>query len=98
MSQSAPLFTLSALLSQRLHLSAVADGDWPRIVELAVEHSLAPMLLWVIEQSQLPIRPVWTPLLTDARKVAGYALLLEETQREINAALTDAGIPVIWLK
>src|SRR5690349_7842631 len=98
MAYAAPLLTLSSLLSQRLHPSAVADDEWPRLVELALEHSVAPMLLWIIEQSQLPFKAVWMPLLAQARQTTGYSLLLEETRLEINIALTAAQIPVMWLK
>ena len=45
------LFTLSALISQQLNPQSVSDDLWPEVIELALQHGLGPMLLWVVKES-----------------------------------------------
>ena len=99
-SSKSPLFTLSALISQQLNPQSVSDDLWPEVIELALQHGLGPMLLWVVKESDIDTTsdPLWVPLVLSTREVVVYTMALEHAQSRVDAALTKAGIPALWLK
>ena len=48
-----PLFILSALISQQIRPEFVSADLWPEVIELAMQHGLGPMLLWVAKEGEL---------------------------------------------
>lgn len=91
---------LGALVAGQLSPAEVPIGEWTLLAELALEHGLGPMLWYAVNERDpaLAARPVLHPLLLAAlRATANYAGL-EQAQRQVDAALTAAGIPCVWLK
>lgn len=93
------LCLLASVISGETPPADIAEQDWPRVTEMAHRHGLEPMLWWTLRQTgqEAPSR-VWGSL--ERRALAstlGYAIQAH-SQQEINAALTKAGIPALWLK
>ena len=58
------------------------------------------MLLWVVKESDIDVTldPLWMPLVLSTREVVVYNMALEHAQSQVDAALTKACIPALWLK
>ena len=91
---------LTALVSQRLSPKSVDDDQWSEIVELALHHSLAPMLYWVIKGAGINPEsdPRWSSLKSATQQSATKFILLDRARFLFNTALKDASIRTIWLK
>lgn len=94
------LLMLGGLVSQERPQHDSSAHSWPALAGLALQHGLGPMLFWSLKQRGVDVNAHsgLHPLVEVTHQTAmGYALL-EKTQREVNAALHDAGIPALWLK
>lgn len=71
------------------------------LVGTAIRHNLAPLLLWSLKQ-RAPLDPALAaqlaPLQAQARQVAARYVLLKTTRAHVDATLSAAGIPALWLK
>lgn len=95
------LGVVSALISGDLSPRAVIPGQWPEIVELALLHGVGPMLLWSLSRAGMDTAPdvSWVaPLKGHSRLVAVNHIRLKTAQWEAHKALSEAGIPALWLK
>lgn len=91
---------LCRLVLGRADPAGIDQTAWPALVRLAGQHGLAPLLAWRLGQAGLTAwRDAQQPALTQAlRRAATYWLVLESVRQTVDAALNDAGIPVLWLK
>lgn len=92
--------TLAHLLSNQLSPAEVAQDQWPPLIELAVDHGVAGMLLWSLRQAGWVHTgdPTWEPLLEATRRNGRRSVLQEKARLVASGALDRAGIPVVWLK
>ena len=102
-----PISQLSSawsLLQLRQILSAaslpdIAPSEIPALIELARVQSVAPYLYWKLRALGADMNaPAWQPLDAIYQTHTRAYLDLKNAAGKINAALTEAGIPAIWLK
>ncbi|MBN2306201.1 MAG: nucleotidyltransferase family protein [Anaerolineae bacterium] len=100
MNQSPAFYTLAALTTGQLAPRDVPAEAWPDVIAQALQHGLGPTLLWITKHIEtVPgANSYWDTMIASARQTALYFALMERAQYEINTALSEAGIPVIWLK
>lgn len=80
-------------------LSVSTAGEKTSLVATALDHGLGPMLLWALERQGVDTSdPVWSPLITATRHSTIYYMLAVASQKQINVALSQAGIPAVWFK
>jgi hypothetical protein len=95
---------LTALLTQQVEPSSVPADHWPPIIETALAHDLAPMLYWVVKQSNAAApavdldRELWRPVKSAALQTAAQYEMYEDVLKQADTALRAAGIPALWLK
>lgn len=100
MKESPSLYRLGALVSQQIAPQDIPREAWPEIISLALQHGLAPMLLWVTKNNapHVVTEPVWSPVITATRGAAVHHIILDGARKEVGAALNEAHIPMLWLK
>jgi hypothetical protein len=100
MRESSTLCKLGALVSQQINPKDVPKEAWHEIIEAALQHGLAPMLLWVTKQSAPAIvtEPLWTPIIIATRGTGVRFISLEAARKQVSMALDAAQIPALWLK
>jgi Uncharacterised nucleotidyltransferase len=94
------LRTVCQIISRQLDPRLVTDDEWEGLIEQASIHGLAPMLVWLLEDSGCnpKTRSIWMPLIENRRQTALRYMLLEKAQRDLHHAFIQAGISCIWLK
>lgn len=69
------------------------------LVAATLAQGVGPILLWALERQGVDISdPAWSPLVVSTRQVAIQHVLAAATQQQVDAALSQAGIPAIWFK
>ena len=56
-SENETLHQLSALVTGRLEPGDVPAGQWRELTDLALNHGLGPMLLWMLKRSDMDSAP-----------------------------------------
>lgn len=100
MKETPILYQLGVLISQQISAKDIPQAAWPEITRVAIQHGLAPMLLWIAKQSAPDIifEPLWTPIIT-ATRIAGIRYMtLETSRKQVTMAFDTAQIPSLWLK
>jgi hypothetical protein len=94
------LFTLAALITQRLDPQTISPQEWPELVDLAIEHGVAPVLSLTAVRAGVRKNdhPAWVRLAEISRETALRYIVQDRAQSEVNQALDRANIPTIWLK
>ncbi len=98
--ESSALHVLGSLISSRSSVQDIPPDAWATIIPLALDHGLGPVLLWTARQAGVDphARPELAPLIQAAHHSAMATILLEKTQRDVDATLRSASIPALWLK
>lgn len=74
-------------------------NDKAALVAAALDQGVGPMLLWALERQGVDTSdPNWEPLIAATRQVTIHYVLAASSQKQVNAALVQAGIPTIWFK
>lgn len=96
----APLRILADLITGRLAPDRVADSQWPAIAQLAIEHSLGPMLMWTLkgQAERLASDPRFQRVANMASMAAFNYQLQWESQVAIQESLSQASIAAMWIK
>lgn len=91
---------LAQLVTQRLEPDAVAQADWPTLIDLAGLNFLAPLLRWRLKQhfEDLDNDPRFTALADYCTRLALVSQVLWENQARLQQAFSQAALPVVWLK
>jgi hypothetical protein len=94
------LVWLSKLVSLQWELRDIPPALHAEVIDLAVRHGLAPMLLYTARQAgeDTTADAVWQPLEQAARHAAARCVLLSTACKAIAQALGSAGIPALWVK
>jgi hypothetical protein len=94
------LRALGAVLAGQLLPVECPPDRWPAIRAAALQHGLAPMLLWTLQQAspEMVKTPEWEPIRQAAREAVVHHLLLEQAQAQLAGVWQAAGIPCLWLK
>ncbi len=94
------LLALATLVTRQRSPRGIAEARWPRLISLAIEHGLGPMLWWAISESGIDLErdPRWASLIRSARDATVRSLILDNAQLPLGDALARAGIPGLWLK
>jgi len=93
------LISLCRLITERQPLASVAPDEWNALAELALQHGLAPMLYWLAKAQKHAIpEPAASRLVEITHNAAINYALLERARRQVQIALTEVGIPCLWLK
>jgi hypothetical protein len=95
-----PLSKLALLVTGQTSTARMTEEQWGQMIPLAIQHGLAPMLLWQLRRAGRfsEGNPRWKPLVEAARGSALHYALLEKTRRVVTAALAESNIPAVWLK
>ena len=98
--QSDLILELAQLITGKVELQAIPETNWSGIVRLARRHGLAPMLWWNLRQQGRQVSDcVAFKDPENSAKIAGFNYqLMRENQSKVQLALTQAGIPAIWIK
>lgn len=91
---------LAGLITGRMNAKSIPAGQWPELERQAVRHGIGPLLYWTLgEHRHTALAQESLALLEKAAKIAAFNFqLLAECQKEVDLALTRAGVPVVWLK
>jgi hypothetical protein len=93
------ILDLIAALPDGAAAARVAASDWPRAIERARFHGVAPMLDFVLRQSGASIPPVFADALHEAADEAALlSTRVRSTLRRSLRCAREASIPVIVLK
>lgn len=89
-----------AISESSSHLNGLPTrDDRVNVVAVALNHGVGPMLLWALERQGVDTSdPVWNPLIAATRQTAIQYMLAASSQKQVDAALAQAGIPAIWFK
>jgi hypothetical protein len=100
MKETPTLCQLGALISQQISPEDISEEAWHEIMSAALQHGLAPMLLWVAKQNapEIVTEPLWTPIITATRGTGLRFVSLEAARKQVDMALDAAQIPALWLK
>jgi hypothetical protein len=95
-----PLSQLALLVTGQTSTARITEEQWADMNALAIQHGLAPMLLWQLRRERRFSAgdPRWAPLVEAARASALHYALLDKTRRAVTAALAGSNIPAVWLK
>ena len=93
------VLALCRLITERQPLASVAPDEWNTLAELALQHGLAPMLYWLAKAQKHAIpEPAASQLAEITHNAAINYAVLERARKEVQTALSEAGIPCLWLK
>jgi len=95
------LETLCQIITGNLNIVArLSSDDLFQIAELAIQHGLASVLLWRLNQSKdFPTDVLSHPGIVEVvRENALRSMLLQKTFRELVNAFADLEGPIIWIK
>ncbi len=94
------LLKLSEIVSSQFDPRSVPESEWPGIIKQAMEHSMGPILLWMVTQTDIKISDgvYWQPLIEESRKNAMHDMHLENAFLELAKAFAESGINAVWLK
>lgn len=100
MKETPTLRQLGALVSQHIGPKDIPQEAWPALISAALQHGLAPMLLWITKQGAPDIvtEPLWTRVITTTRNAGIQYVALEAARSHVGAALAAAQIPSLWIK
>jgi len=94
-----PLITLAALAAGSTVPSRAPSGLWPVMIQRAIDHGLAPLLLYRIHEAGFEPQGVdLASIKRAANQSAARYTLLETAHARLNNALREAGIVAVWLK
>ncbi len=77
----------------------IDPDSWSQIIDLAIEHNLAPFLAVLLNQNRYQFSEnLYETLMIAYRQAASRFLILQNAQLTITRALNSADIPHMWLK
>lgn len=91
------LLTLTSLISHRAEACEIMPEKWPLILRSALSHGVGPYLWWELREAHIDAA-ILEPLKWAFWQNAARALRYELAQANVQAALADAHIPLLWLK
>jgi hypothetical protein len=98
--QAGLLLELARMVSGQAEWREFPDGESMGIIRLAIAHGLAPLLWWRLQQRGRQISDfAGFADLEDTAKIAEFNYrVLRDNQSRVQLALSEAGIPVLWIK